>query len=140
MSNLPEPPPPLTEKLTVKKVLKVIGAGIFILSNIINSFCIAVIFIYLGSTIPILEPYAQYVTVYTLGMRTVVLTCMFLVGCYWCCLRLVAPKQAGSSISEWYSKAQAHSRSALRPSNGKLGRAGRTYYGELFMLNQKSGC
>ncbi|KAG1844704.1 hypothetical protein F4604DRAFT_219873 [Suillus subluteus] len=126
MSNSTEPPPPLTEKLAVKKVLTSIGAGIFVLSNIINSICIAVIFTYLGSTIPVLGPYARYVAVYTLGVRTVFLTCAFLVGCYWCCLRLVAPKQAGSSISEWCSKAKVHPWNFLNPSNGKLGRAGRT--------------
>ncbi|KAG1777910.1 hypothetical protein EV702DRAFT_1098350 [Suillus placidus] len=126
MSNLSESPPSLTEKLTVRKVLRAIGAGIFLLSHIINGICMAVIFTYLAATIPALEPYAIYFAAYTLGARTVSLTCVFLVGCYWCCLRLIAPKQAGS-ISEWSSKVNAHFCEALNPSNGKLGRAGRTY-------------
>jgi hypothetical protein len=139
MSNLPEPPPSLTEKLTVKKVLRVIGAGILVFSNIINSICIAVIFIYLGSTIPVLKPYAGYVAVYMLGARTVFFALVFLIGCYWCCLRLVAPKQAGSSISEWSSKAQARFRETSSPSNGKLGNAGRTYFATMGILNTFNG-
>ncbi|KAG2098383.1 uncharacterized protein F5147DRAFT_713754 [Suillus discolor] len=125
MSNVPGPPPSPTEKLTVKNVLRVIGTGIVLSSNIINGFSIAVIFIYLGSTIPVLTPYADYVAVYMLGARSIFLACVFFVGCYWCCLRLVAPKQAGSSISEWGPKAQAQFREALSPSNEKLGRAGK---------------
>ncbi|KAG1777908.1 hypothetical protein EV702DRAFT_1098342 [Suillus placidus] len=126
MSNLSESPPSLTEKLTVRKVLRAIGVGIIFLSHIINGICMAVIFTYLAATIPALEPYAIYFAAYTLG-ATVFLTFVFLVGCYWCCLRLMAPKQAGSSISEWGPKVSAHFREALSPSNGKLGRAGRTY-------------
>jgi hypothetical protein len=125
MSNLTEPPPPLTEKLNVKKVLQSIGVGIFILSNIVNSICIAVIFIYLGSTIPVLEPYACYVAVYTLWARTAFFICVFLIGCYWCCLRLLAPKQAGSSISKCL-KAITNSCETL--SNRELGRVGRTFF------------
>ncbi|KAG1807868.1 uncharacterized protein BJ212DRAFT_732170 [Suillus subaureus] len=143
MSNSLEPPPPLTEKLTVKEVLISIGVGIFFLFNVINSICIVVIFIYLGSTIPVLKPYATYVAVYTLGARTVFFACMFLVGCYWCCLRLVAPKQAGSSISEWYSKVQVHSSKASVPSYRKLGKAGRTFFattGVLYAFNGLHYC
>ncbi|KAG2344230.1 hypothetical protein BDR05DRAFT_962135 [Suillus weaverae] len=135
MSNLSESPPSLTEKLTVRKVLRAIGVGIIFLSHIINSICIGVIFTYLAVTIPALEPYAIYFAAYTFGARTVFLTCVFLAGCYWCCLRLIAPKQAGSSISEWGSKVSAHIREALNPSNGKLGRAGRTYYAATGVLS-----
>jgi hypothetical protein len=82
---------------------------------------IAVIFIYLGSTISVLKPYADYVAVYMLGARTVFLALVFSVGCYyWCCLRLVAPKQAGS-ISEWVSKVQARCK-AFSLDYGKLGK------------------
>jgi hypothetical protein len=128
MSNSPEPPPPLTEKLTVKKVLKSTGVGIVVLSNIINIICIAVIFIYLGSTIPALEPYVSYVAIYALGAGTFFLLLAFLIGCDWCYLRLVAPEQAGSSISEWYSKAKARSYEKLKSSNGKLSKARRTNF------------
>ncbi|KAG1810320.1 uncharacterized protein HD556DRAFT_1302649 [Suillus plorans] len=131
MSNLPEPPPPSTEKLTIKKVLRVIGTGIVLL--------IAVVFIYLGSTIPVLTSYADYVAMYMLGARTIFLACMFFVGCYWCCLPLVAPKQAGSSISEWGPKAQAQFLEALSPSNGKLGRVGRIYFATTGVINAFSG-
>jgi hypothetical protein len=139
MSNLPEPPPPLIEKLTAKKVLKFIGFGIFILSNIISRICIAVIFIYLGSTIPVLEPYANYVAIYTFGGRTIFLICVFLTACYWGCLRLVAPKQAGNSIDEWHSKVIAHSRETLNSSNGKLGKAWRTHFALIGILNTFNG-
>lgn len=138
MSNLPEPPPSVTEKLTVKNVLQTICAGVFVLSNIINNVCIAVIFIYLGSTIPVLKPYADYVAVYMLGARTVCLVLVFFVGCYWCCLRLVAPKQAGSNISQWGSKLQASCK-AFSPKNGKIGRAGRTYFAVVGVLNTFNG-
>ncbi|KAG1852555.1 hypothetical protein C8R48DRAFT_349213 [Suillus tomentosus] len=139
MSNLPGPPPSSAEKLTVKKVLRVISTGILLLSNIINGFCIAVVFIYIGSTIPVLTPYADYVAVYMLGARTIFPACVFCVGCYWCCLRLVAPKQAGSSISEWGPRARAQFCEALSPSNGKLGRAGRIYFVTTGVLNAFSG-
>ncbi|KAG1844588.1 hypothetical protein C8R48DRAFT_458637 [Suillus tomentosus] len=128
MSNLPEPPPSSTEKLTVKKVLRATGVGIVLLSNIINGLCIATIFMYLGWTIPALNPYAGYVSIYSLGVKTMFPACVFLVGCYWCCLRLVAPKQAGSSFSDWAPKPQDYSCETLSPSNGKLGRAGRIHF------------
>ncbi|KAG2351774.1 hypothetical protein BDR07DRAFT_1441767 [Suillus spraguei] len=112
MSHLPEPRL-LTEKLTVKKVLRAVGAGTFVLSNIINSICIAIIFVHLGSTIPVLKPYATYVAGYTFGARTMFLTTCFC-WMFWCCLRLVAPKQAGNSISEWGSKLKAQSSKPCR--------------------------
>ncbi|KAG0702128.1 hypothetical protein DFH29DRAFT_923215 [Suillus ampliporus] len=121
MSNLPEPPQKLTERLTVKKAFQAIGAGIFILAGLIDSFCITVVFIHLSATIPALKLYAGYVASYTLGARTVFLVVVFLVGCYWCILRLVAPERAGSSILEWNSKVQANT------SNEKLGRARRIW-------------
>ncbi|KAG2121314.1 hypothetical protein DEU56DRAFT_97357 [Suillus clintonianus] len=136
MSNLPESSPLLTEKLTARKVLRAIGAGIFLFAGIINSICIAAIFIYVGSTIPALRPYASYVAFYTLGARTIFLVGAFLAGCYWCCLRLVAPKQGGSSIKKWYVKVQE----TTSPKDGKLSKAGRRYYGELLMLNRRSDC
>ncbi|KAG0702138.1 hypothetical protein DFH29DRAFT_517416 [Suillus ampliporus] len=59
----------------------------------------------------------------------------FLFGCCWWILRLVAPKQAGSSISEWGLKAQ------LTPysSNGQLGRLGRTYVAVLSATGTVNG-
>ncbi|KAG2145467.1 uncharacterized protein EDB93DRAFT_1104713 [Suillus bovinus] len=116
MSNLPEPPPS-TEKLTVKKVLGVIRAGIVLLSNAINSFCVAVIFIYLGSTIPVLKPYATYVAFYMLGARTIFLAC-----------HQSTPEAVFQSGAP---KAEEYCREALSPSNGKLGRAGRIYFGRV---------
>ncbi|KAG0702136.1 hypothetical protein DFH29DRAFT_923279 [Suillus ampliporus] len=116
MPRVPEPPQQLTEQLTVKKALRVVGAGICLV--------VAAVLLYLGSTIPGLKQYAYYAAVYILGTTTFILMVVFLVGCCWCILRLVAPKQAGSSISEWSSKVHA----SLYPSNGQLGRAGRTQY------------
>ncbi|KAG0702131.1 hypothetical protein DFH29DRAFT_923242, partial [Suillus ampliporus] len=124
MSNSPEPPQQLTEQLKAKKVLRVIGAGICLIAYMINSFCIAIVFIHLATTIPALKLYAGYVASYTLWARTLSFVVVFIFGCYWCILRLVAPKQAGNSISEWGLKMQA----ALKPSNGKMGRVGRTLY------------
>ncbi|KAG2740169.1 hypothetical protein P692DRAFT_20956656 [Suillus brevipes Sb2] len=112
MSNLPEPPRSLTEKLTVKNVLQAICAGVFVLTSIVNN-------------VWLLKPYADDVAVYMPGARTVFLVLVFFVGCYCCYLRLVAPKQTGSSIPEWGSKLQA-SRRAFSPQDGQIGRAGRT--------------
>ncbi|KAG2121316.1 hypothetical protein DEU56DRAFT_927512 [Suillus clintonianus] len=136
MSNLPQPPPSSTEKLTARKVFRAIGVGIIVLASLINSICIAAIFIYIGFTIPALRPYAGYVGFYTLGARTITLLGVFSIGCYWCCLRLVAPKQAGSSLKEWRLKFEK----TLCPSDGKLSKAARRYFGELFTLNQTSDC
>lgn len=119
-------------------MLRVIRAGIFILSNIINSICIAIIFDHLGSTIPVLVPYTTYVFAYTIGARTTFLIRVFLIGCYWCCLRLVAPKQAGSSISEWVSKLQAHS-GALNPNHEKMSRARRTFFATTGVISTFNG-
>ncbi|KAG1761858.1 hypothetical protein EDD22DRAFT_614845 [Suillus occidentalis] len=73
-----------------------------------------------------------------LGARTVFLVLVFFVGCYWCCLRLVAPEQAGSSISEWGAKLQA-SRKAFSPKNRKLGRGWRTFFAIIGVLNTFNG-
>ncbi|KAG1744639.1 uncharacterized protein EDB91DRAFT_1246754 [Suillus paluster] len=122
MLNLDEPPP-VTEQLTVKKALRVVGIGLYVIAHIINGLCIAVVFIHLGSTVPTLKPYAGYVAFYTLGARSIFFVVVFFVGCYWCILRLVAPKQAGSNISDWSLKMQA----SMNPSDGKIGRARRIF-------------
>ncbi|KAG1731377.1 hypothetical protein EDB19DRAFT_1737857 [Suillus lakei] len=134
MSNLPEPPPS-TEKLTVRKAFVVIGAGIYVLAEIIYTISIAVIFIHLGSTIPALKPYADYAAFYTLGARTVMFVAALLVGCCWCVVRLVKPKWAGSSISEWNLEAQAPS----EPSDENLGRAWRIYFAGMGAINICNG-
>ncbi|KAG2121309.1 hypothetical protein DEU56DRAFT_97013 [Suillus clintonianus] len=137
MSNLPEPPPSLNEKLTARKVFQVIGAGIFLLAQIIYTISIAVIFTHLGSTIPTLKPFADYAAFYTLGARTVIFVAVFFFGCCWCIVRLVAPKRAGSIISEWNVKAQAPL--SLEPSNEKLGRSWRIYFASMGAFNICNG-
>ncbi|KAG0702134.1 hypothetical protein DFH29DRAFT_923272 [Suillus ampliporus] len=128
MSNLLEPPQRLTGqlRLMVEKGVLYPVLGTIVLADIIDSCCAAAAFrLYLGSTIPALKQYACYAVDYTLGTKTFIVMGVFFAKFCWYILRLLAPKQVGSSISKWDLKLQA----SFNQSNGKLGRASRTCFG-----------